>query len=163
MKKASYVFVVDDDLSARRGIARLLRTAGHDVRDYASANEFLDAFSSEECECLVLDARMPGLSGEELQAELKARGLDLKIIIVTADDDLETKRKAQEMNVAGFFRKPLTAQRFSTPSTGRCGRAARVEILRKIGGEIMTNSHQGRQLHKMKQTSLGLYVTAKEA
>lgn len=107
MKKASYVFVVDDDLSARRGIARLLRTAGHDVRDYASANEFLDAFSSEECECLVLDARMPGLSGEELQAELKARGLDLKIIIVTADDDLETKRKAQEMNVAGFFRKPV--------------------------------------------------------
>ena len=98
---------MDDDPSARRGLARLLRIAGHDVHDYASANEFLDVLTSKKCECLVLDARMPGLSGEELQAELKARGVHLPIIVVTADDDPETRLKAQKMGAAGFFRKPV--------------------------------------------------------
>ena len=101
------VFVVDDDLSARRGLARLLRTAGHDVREYASANEFLNALGSGTCNCLVLDARMPGLSGEELQAELKTRGVHLPIIVVTEDEDPETRNKAQKMGAAGFFRKPV--------------------------------------------------------
>jgi len=107
MTSPNCVFVVDDDPSARRGLARLLRTAGHEVREHASAQEFLDALRSETCECLVLDARMPGLSGEELQAELKTRGVHLPIIIVTADDDPETRKKAQRMGAAGFFRKPV--------------------------------------------------------
>ena len=107
MTPPNCVFVVDDDPSARRGLARLLRTAGHEVREHASAKEFLDALGSETCECLVLDARMPGLSGEELQAELKTRGVHLPIIIVTADDDPETRKKAQRMGAAGFFRKPV--------------------------------------------------------
>ena len=50
---------------------------------------------------------MPGLSGEELQAELKALGVHLPIIVVTADDDLETRNRAQKMGAAGFFRKPV--------------------------------------------------------
>ena len=107
MTNATLVFVVDDDPSARRGLARLLRTAGNDVHDFASGNEFLDALDPEMSGCLVLDARMPGLSGEELQAELKARGVDLAIIVVTADDDPETRRKALRMGAAGFFRKPV--------------------------------------------------------
>lgn len=107
MQKTNLVFLVDDDPSARKGLARLLRTAGHDVRDFASANEFLDAINFEVCGCLVLDLRMPGLSGEELQEELKARGVHLSIIVVTADDNPETRRKAQEMKAAGFYRKPV--------------------------------------------------------
>jgi FixJ family two-component response regulator len=107
MTKTSVVFVVDDDPSARRGLARLLRTAGHDVHEFASANEFLDALDPEVPGCLVLDARMPGLSGEELQQELKARGVDLPIIVVTVDDDPETRRKALRLKAAGFFRKPV--------------------------------------------------------
>ncbi len=107
MTNATCVFVVDDDPSARGGLARLLRTAGHDVRDFASANEFLDALDPKMSGCLVLDARMPGLSGEELQAELKARGVDLPIIVVTADDDPETRQRALGMGAAGFFRKPV--------------------------------------------------------
>ncbi len=107
MTRTNCIYVVDDDQSARRGIARLLRTAGHDVRDFASANEFLEAIRPQVSGGLVLDARMPGLSGEELQAELKARGIDLPIIIITADDDQETRRKALEMKEAGFFRKPV--------------------------------------------------------
>jgi FixJ family two-component response regulator len=104
---ATCVFVVDDDPSARRGLARLLRTAGHDVRDFASANEFLDALDPQVSGCLVLDARMPGLSGEELHQELKGRGVELPIIVVTADDDPEARQRALRMRAAGFFRKPV--------------------------------------------------------
>jgi len=101
------VFVVDDDRSARRGIARLLRTAGHDVRAFASAEEFLADFDPKEFGCLVLDVRMPGMSGQELQAELAARGIGLPIIVVSADDDPETRRAAHRMKAAAFFRKPV--------------------------------------------------------
>ncbi|MHC4071434.1 MAG: response regulator transcription factor [Planctomycetota bacterium] len=90
MRFATHVFVVDDDPSARNGLVRLLRTAGSDVRGFASANEFLDALGPEASGCIVLDARMPGLSGEEL-----------------ADDNPETIRKARQMKAAGFFRKPV--------------------------------------------------------
>ena len=110
MAYVNSVFVVDDDPSARNGLARLLRTAAYDVRDFASGGEFLDSLGPEVSEvvgCLVLDARMPGLSGEELQTELKARGARLPVIVITADDDPETRRKAREMGAAGFFRKPV--------------------------------------------------------
>jgi len=107
MMKPRLVFVVDDDRSARSGITRLLRTAGHDVRAFASAEEFLDAFDPETFGCMVLDARMPGMSGEELQAELKTRGVQLPIIVVSGDDDPTTRRTAHRMNAAAFFRKPV--------------------------------------------------------
>jgi len=107
MIKPRLVFVVDDDKSARSGIARLLRTAGHDVRAYDSAEEFLDAYEPETFGCMVLDARMPGMSGEELQAELKTRGVQLPIIVVSADDNPATRRAAHRMNAASFFRKPV--------------------------------------------------------
>jgi FixJ family two-component response regulator len=107
MTEAHRIFVVDDDPSARKGLARLLRTAGHDVHDFASANEFLDALDPDVSGCLVLDARMPGMSGEELQVELQARGVHLPIIVVTADDDPATKQKAQKMKAVSFFRKPV--------------------------------------------------------
>jgi FixJ family two-component response regulator len=107
MMKARLVFVVDDDSSARNGLARLLRTAGHDVRAFASAEEFLADFDPKEFGCLVLDARMPGMSGQELQAELAARGVGLPMIVVSADDDPETRRAAHRMKAAAFFRKPV--------------------------------------------------------
>ena len=107
VSKSRTVFLVDDDVSARRAIARLLRTAGYDVHDFASAQEFLAALSADASGCVVLDVRMPGLSGEELVVELNSRGLHLPIIIVTADDDAETRLKAQRMKAAAFFRKPV--------------------------------------------------------
>jgi FixJ family two-component response regulator len=107
MVKPRLVFVVDDDKSARSGIARLLRTAGHDARAFSSAEEFLGAYDPETFGCMVLDARMPGMSGEELQAELKARGVRLPIIVISADDDSEIRRSAHRMNAAAFFRKPV--------------------------------------------------------
>ena len=107
MTNDNCIFLVDDDSSARKGLARLLRAAGYDVRDFASAKDFLDVLGSKASGCLVLDARMSGISNEEVLEELKARNIHLPIIVVTGDDDSETRRKAQKMKAAGFFRKPV--------------------------------------------------------
>ena len=101
------MFVVDDDPSARNGLVRLLRTAGHDTRGFGSAEQFLKEVVPEASDCLVLDARMPGMSGEELQAELQRRGIRLPIIVISADDDSATRQNALRMNAAAFFRKPV--------------------------------------------------------
>jgi FixJ family two-component response regulator len=107
MANANCVFVVDDDSSARKGIARLMRSANYDVRDFDSASSFMDALNSEIPCVVVLDVGMPKLSCEELQEQLEARGLELPIIVVTAHDDAETRRNAQKLKAAGFFRKPV--------------------------------------------------------
>jgi FixJ family two-component response regulator len=107
MSKTRRVFIVDDDESARRGLARLLRVAGHDVREFASANELLDSLDPEMPGCLLLDVRMPGLSGGKLLAELQARWIDLPVIVITADDEPEIRRQAHAMGAVGFFRKPV--------------------------------------------------------
>jgi FixJ family two-component response regulator len=101
------VYVIDDDSSARKGISRLLRTAGYDVNAYSSADDFLAALDVEKTGCIILDARMPGLSGVELQDELCECGSTLPFIFVTADDDPKVREKAITMNSAGFFRKPV--------------------------------------------------------
>ena len=113
MPKGTCIFVVDDDPSARKGFTLLLRTAGYDVKDFSSAEEFLNALDpdgtlcSEMSACMILDARMPGLTGIELMAELKARGVRLPIIMVTAEDDLLIRKTAEAMNATAFFRKPV--------------------------------------------------------
>jgi len=101
------MFVVDDDPSARNGLVRLLRTAGHDTHGFESAEQFLEEVVPEASDCLVLDARMPGMSGVELQAELQRRDFRLPIIVISADDDLATRQKALRMDAAAFFRKPV--------------------------------------------------------
>lgn len=107
MKSKSTIYVVDDDPSARHGLVRLMRAAGYRVREAASAREFLDSLDPDPSGCVVLDARMPGMTGEELQQELIDREVCLPLIFVTADDDSETRRRAQRMGAAGFFRKPV--------------------------------------------------------
>ena len=66
MTKENIIFVVDDDSSARKGLARLMRTAGYDVREFASADDFLASIDPNVSGCLVLDARMPGITSEEI-------------------------------------------------------------------------------------------------
>ena len=107
MNDVGRVFLLDDDPAARKGLARLLRAAGHDVRDFSSAGAFLDAVEPEASGCMVLDARMPGLTAEDLRAELDARDLCMPIIVVSADDSRETRRKAEAIQAVGFFRKPV--------------------------------------------------------
>lgn len=103
----NYVFVVDDDSSARHGLVRLLRAAGQHVREYASISDFLAALEPGMTGCLILDAEMSGKSGKDLLEELKVRDTDLCIIVISAEDNRKTKRKFLEMKAVGFFRKPV--------------------------------------------------------
>ena len=101
------VFVVDGDLSARRGLVRLLSRAGHNPRGFASVKEFLHALDPDTSGCVILDGDTVGSTGEELRVALKANGTHLSIIMVTADDDDRNRRTAREFEAVGLFRKPV--------------------------------------------------------
>ncbi len=101
------VFVVDDDPSVRRSTERLLRSAGFKVQTYSSAGEFLGGHRSEGPACLVLDVRMPGLSGMDLQRELAQSGIHIPIIFITAHGDIPMSVRAMKAGAAEFLTKPF--------------------------------------------------------
>src|SRR4030095_3954206 len=88
---APLVFVVDDNPSVRKSLSRLLALAGYTVEAFASAGEFLARAPSESPCCLVLDVRMPGLTGIELQATLAAAGRRMSIVFLTGHVDVPTR------------------------------------------------------------------------
>ena len=83
------VFVIDDDEAVRDSLRLLLKSVGLPVRTCASAQEFLPGYNPRQPGCLVLDIRMPGMSGLELQQQLNVRGATIPVIFVTAIDDEE--------------------------------------------------------------------------
>ena len=103
----NYVFVLENDPSARNGLVRLLTAAGKHVRDYATLEDFLAALEPGMRGCLVLDSELPGNWGKELLKELKSQNVKLSIIMVSARDDRMAKRRSREMQAIGFFRKPV--------------------------------------------------------
>ena len=107
MTNINSVYVVDGDPSARKGIARLVRTASYNVSDFASASEFLEALGPDAQGCVILDAGIPGLSTEEKQADFKSSSARLPIIVISAHDDPEARQKAKKIGAVGFFRKPV--------------------------------------------------------
>ena len=104
---APAVYVVDDDEDVRRALARLIRSAGMDVRVFASGEEFLEAAPPPEHACLVLDIRMHGMSGMDLHRELIRRGPNIPVIYVTAHDSQEARSEAHSIGAVGYFRKPV--------------------------------------------------------
>jgi FixJ family two-component response regulator len=104
------VYIVDDDLSVRRGFARLLQVAGLRVQSFASAESFLDADTRGNDACVVVDIHMEGLSGTELQERLAARKPAIPVIMISAGDAPEIRKVAQRSGVAAFFRKPVDGQ-----------------------------------------------------
>ena len=107
MNNQALVYLVDDDASARNGMARFLRISGHEVQTYESATDFVEHMVPAENSCLVLDARMPGKSATQLKAEFPDKFRNLPIIIVSADEGQESRRKALELNAVTLFRKPV--------------------------------------------------------
>lgn len=105
------VFVVDDDAAVRDSLALLLETAGIEVRTYDSAETFLRAQLPDGPRCLVLDIRMPGMSGAELQAELGRRGIRLPIIFLTAHGDIPTTVRVMKAGAADLLTKPVDGAR----------------------------------------------------
>ncbi len=107
---AARVVVVDDDQSVRTSLARLLRTAGYDVEALASAREFLARPPEEAPACLVLDVRMPGLTGLELQGLLATTGRRSAIVFITGYLDVRTSVSAMKHGAVDFLTKPVHAQ-----------------------------------------------------
>jgi FixJ family two-component response regulator len=106
------ISVVDDDESIRRATRGLLRSAGYQVETFASAELFLESDALRETDCLVLDVRMPGIDGLELQRRLNAALSRVPIIFVTAHDDKSHRTTAMEAGAANFFHKPFEANAF---------------------------------------------------
>ena len=102
---AHTVFVVDDDASVRQALGRLIRADGWDVRIFASGKLFLDAMKREEPGCVVMDIRMPGLTGHDVLDELKACAPHVPVIALSAHEDAATRARAQ--HAIAFLRKPV--------------------------------------------------------
>lgn len=104
------VFIVDDDEAVRSSLKLLLKTLGVSAVAYASAPEFLAAFDASRAGCLVLDIRMPGMSGLELQQALNARGALLPIVFITGHGDVPMAVEAMREGAMDFLQKPFRDQ-----------------------------------------------------
>lgn len=104
------VHIVDDDESVRKGLSRLMRSAGIESHAYASPESFLAEPHDEGNACIIMDITMPRMGGLAFGAELKARGIGLPVIAVSARDDEDTRHLARELGVRFFLRKPVDDQ-----------------------------------------------------
>lgn len=134
------VYVVDDDEAVRRFLRGLIGSIGLGVKTYASAQEFLDGYEAGSPGCLLLDIRMPDMSGLELQAELRRREIDIPVIILTGHGDVKVAVHAMKAGAVDFIEKPFNnelllhgiqkAVAASLHSTGT--RVRRQEILQRL-------------------------------
>ena len=104
------VYIVDDDDAVRSGIALLLRSAGIAARGYARADDFIGAYDPAVCGCLLLDVRLPGTSGLELQELLRERGIHLPVIMITGHADVPMAVRAMKHGAVDFLQKPFNEQ-----------------------------------------------------
>jgi FixJ family two-component response regulator len=109
MTDGPIVYVVDDDASFRKAVSRLLRTAGLEVEALASAQEFLEHPMADRPSCLILDVRMPGPSGMDLQAALQEARRDIPIVFMTGHGDVSTSVRAMKGGAVDFLEKPFRA------------------------------------------------------
>src|SRR5436190_24167641 len=105
------IHVVDDDASFRTAVTRLLRAAKYEVRGYASAAEFLNADPCAEPGCIILDLRMPGLSGLDLQESLARMEERLPIIFLTGHGDIPASVRAVKAGALDFLTKPVRREK----------------------------------------------------
>ncbi len=104
---AATVFVVDDDPSVRRGLDRLLRSAGFNVEVFESARGFLEQAPFGGTGCVILDVQMPGTSGPEMHNQIAERGFTLPVVFLTAHGDIATGVTAMKKGALDFLVKPV--------------------------------------------------------
>ncbi len=104
------VFVVDDDASVREALGGLIRSAGLKVETFASAGEFLARPPADVPGCLVLDVRLPGLSGLDLQSRMAEINLEIPIVFITGHGDIPTSVRAMKAGAVEFLTKPFVDQ-----------------------------------------------------
>ena len=106
-QRSGTVFVVDDDMSVRKALERLLRSAGYRALTFESAEDFLDSTSSRSEGCLILDIRLPGITGLDLQEKLASSGAKYSVIIIAAHDEPGWRDRASKAGAVAFLKKPF--------------------------------------------------------
>jgi len=164
------VYIVDDEVSIRDSLAMLLRSVGLASQKFADAKSFLAAHKPRLHACLIVDVRMPGMSGIELQEALRARDADLPVIIITGHGDIAMAVRAMKAGAADFIEKPFhdqtlldavhralarSAEAGSTPAVDHADLQARYDALTPREREVMTLVVEGRP-NKVIATRLGL-------
>jgi two-component system response regulator FixJ len=104
------VFVVDDDDAVRNSLKLLLKSVGLAAQTHGSAQEFLATYDAQQPGCLVLDVRMPGMSGLEMQQELNMRGATIPVIFITGHGDIPMAVEAMQHGAFDFLQKPFRDQ-----------------------------------------------------
>jgi FixJ family two-component response regulator len=105
--RSQFVAIVDDDRSVQSALKDLMESAGLPARCFGSAEEFLESDQRYQTACLVVDIRMPGMSGLELQAKLKAEVSRMPVIVITAHGDGQMKMQAMQAGAVEFLSKPF--------------------------------------------------------
>ena len=134
------VFIVDDDEAMRDALDTLIRSVGMRTSLHASADEFLAAYDPEQPGCLVLDVRMPGMSGLDLQDALAEQGIKLPVIIITGHGDIPMAVQAMRAGAVDFLEKPFREQELlhrihqavEQDTRARQDRAAKAEITARL-------------------------------
>lgn len=134
MTPSPLIHVIDDDVSLRSALGRLLAASGYRVCSYESASAFLDAAPGDEAGCILLDVHMPGLTGLQLQEHLAACGSILPIVFLTGSADIATSVRAIKAGAEDYLLKPITrdalvdvieraVRRWTAAAAGRAGLA----------------------------------------
>ena len=130
------VFVIDDDAAVRRFLGGLIGSVGLRVKAYASAQEFLDAYEAGAPGCILLDIRMPGMSGLELQKELDARSIGLPVIFLTGHGDVQVAVHAMKAGAVDFIEKPFNNELLLDRIQTAVAKSADADITRGERNEI---------------------------
>src|SRR6185437_3519400 len=110
VSKTNLVVIVDDDELVRQALESVLKAAGFKTKTFGSAEDFLDSIPMNGTACLILDVRLPGMSGIELQRRLRAKNSEVPIIFVTAHGDASARDRAMEAGATSFLNKPVRRQ-----------------------------------------------------
>ncbi len=127
----SGVFIIDDDLAVRESIALLLSTEGYEPLCFSSAEEFLEHYDPDWSGCLILDVKMPQMSGEELYEELQKRGTKLRTIFLTAHGTIPMSVRSMKAGAENFLTKPVQADELIACVESALQRSSDLETERK--------------------------------
>lgn len=149
----SLVFVVDDDRSMRVAVERLLRSSGFEVESFNSARQFLERAPAASTSCLVLDVRMPELTGLDLQQALRESDREIPIVFLTGHGDVPTTVRAMKSGAEDFLEKPLDAQELLDAvhralERDRLARAERAELA-ELGPRLDSLTERERQVFEL--------------
>ena len=154
------VFVVDDDAEVRAAMQRLLKTVGLHAEAFASARDFLQRSKPQGPSCLILDVRLPGMSGLDVQRKLVSAGINLPIIFITAHADVPLAVRAMKSGAVEFLTKPVRGQDLLDAVEQALQRD---EVMRQEQSDVAALQERYTSLTKREREVMGLLVCGMQA